>query len=654
MSKRKPPSKKSRQAARMRAAATDSRKPKDRQEAPAAKPGRWHAPSPAAIRETIESVVVAFVLAFLFRTFEAEAFVIPTGSMAPTLMGRHKDVVCQVCDYPYRVSASEEVDSESGAFSGLLVGACTCPMCRHTMDLSELAAERGDEIEEDFPSFKGDRILVGKFAYQLSDPERWDVAVFKYPGDAKTNFIKRLVGLPNEVVWIGHGDVFTSRLPKPGEDVHKLPRSIKRKPPEKLIAMLQPVFDNDLTREIAKYGWPDRWQCRPPSDVGRAGDWQPSEDKEEGGSFETSGAAPADVWLRYQHLVPPPWQQPPRGPLPEGFPGPQLISDFCAYNTNRSGGDPDPELGSVGLHWVGDLAVSCTLKVREVRSDSGRVAFELVEGGRPMQCRIDLATGVATLSIDGVDPDGHPAKTIDGQPYQPTAQTDVREPGEYEILFSNVDDQLRLWVDGSMVEFDTTTCYAPLRNTIPKDNELASDLRPVGIGSCGAAVRVSHLKVLRDIYYIARKHHTAGGFFSDFRGRLNPRVVISKPGLWEAAFDELGLRDPGVVLSEPKLWEAAFDEMNMNSVPFELRRRGDGDCKADQFLALGDNSAKSKDGRLWEAEHVRHGRLPHYVSRDLLIGKALYIYWPDTHYKLRLPHFSLPYFPNFPKMGFIR
>ncbi|MFN0195690.1 MAG: signal peptidase I, partial [Planctomycetaceae bacterium] len=37
------------------------------------------------IRETIESVVVAFILAFLFRAFEAEAFVIPTGSMAPPL-----------------------------------------------------------------------------------------------------------------------------------------------------------------------------------------------------------------------------------------------------------------------------------------------------------------------------------------------------------------------------------------------------------------------------------------------------------------------------------------------------------------------------------------------------------------------------------------
>ena len=38
-------------------------------------------------RDTIESILFAFVLAFMFRTFEAEAFVIPTGSMAPTLYG---------------------------------------------------------------------------------------------------------------------------------------------------------------------------------------------------------------------------------------------------------------------------------------------------------------------------------------------------------------------------------------------------------------------------------------------------------------------------------------------------------------------------------------------------------------------------------------
>ncbi|EMI24455.1 S26 family signal peptidase [Rhodopirellula europaea] len=43
-------------------------------------------------RETVEAFAVAFILALLFRAFIAEAFVIPTGSMAPALMGAHKDV----------------------------------------------------------------------------------------------------------------------------------------------------------------------------------------------------------------------------------------------------------------------------------------------------------------------------------------------------------------------------------------------------------------------------------------------------------------------------------------------------------------------------------------------------------------------------------
>ena len=34
----------------------------------------------------------------------AEAFVIPTGSMAPTLMGRHKEVVCPSCGYTYAIT----------------------------------------------------------------------------------------------------------------------------------------------------------------------------------------------------------------------------------------------------------------------------------------------------------------------------------------------------------------------------------------------------------------------------------------------------------------------------------------------------------------------------------------------------------------------
>ena len=42
-----------------------------------------------SVKETLVGIVIAFVMAFVFRGFVIEGFVIPTGSMAPTLLGEH-------------------------------------------------------------------------------------------------------------------------------------------------------------------------------------------------------------------------------------------------------------------------------------------------------------------------------------------------------------------------------------------------------------------------------------------------------------------------------------------------------------------------------------------------------------------------------------
>ena len=59
-----------------------------------------------AMRETVESIAVAVILAFLFRAFVAEAVVIPTGSLAPPLVGQHKDVEGPEWGCWYRAGAS--------------------------------------------------------------------------------------------------------------------------------------------------------------------------------------------------------------------------------------------------------------------------------------------------------------------------------------------------------------------------------------------------------------------------------------------------------------------------------------------------------------------------------------------------------------------
>ena len=81
----------------------------------------------------------------------------------------------------------------------------------------------------------------------------------------------------------------------------------------------------------------------------------------------------------------------------------------------------------LGMHWVGDLAVSATV---ELESNAGQVVLELVKGGRQFQCRLDAANGRATLSTSGDDM----------QDFHPSAQTNFRGPGKYDLMFSNCDD----------------------------------------------------------------------------------------------------------------------------------------------------------------------------------------------------------------------
>ena len=66
------------------------------------------------------------------------------------------------------------------------------------------------------PSFyDGNYLLVDEVTYRLRNPERGEVAVFKYPGNHRSFYIKRVIGLPGETVEIRSGKV---RVKKEGEE----------------------------------------------------------------------------------------------------------------------------------------------------------------------------------------------------------------------------------------------------------------------------------------------------------------------------------------------------------------------------------------------------------------------------------------------------
>ena len=442
-------------------------------------------------RETIESVVVAFTLALVFKAFEAEAFVIPTGSMAPTLMGRHKDLVCEACGEEFRVGCSSEVDEAAGRVDPARAPQRgDCPTCGHVQDLDRRSVAWHDPRLD---SFNGDRILVDKIAYDFRPPARWDVVVFKYPEDAKTNYIKRLVGLPGETVTIAGGDIWTTR--------DGGPPAIARKPADTLVAMLQCVHDGrHVAADLARAGWPAAWAdwSAPGETATRA--WETTDD---GRSFAASCGADETATLRFRRLLPTPadWTAIAGGGAAAATPAPLLIGDFQPYNSgqrSRLGTLPGGDVPIDGDHWVGDLAVELDL---ESRGTAGRVTLDLVEAGVVHSCTIDLADGTATLAREAATGG-----------VEATAHTTVRGRGRWRLLFANVDDELALFVDGGRVPCDGPTTWvrtvADAQATRPvaaggrPGDAERGDLSPVGITARGADVRVADLRVLRDVHYI--------------------------------------------------------------------------------------------------------------------------------------------------------
>jgi signal peptidase I len=618
-------------------------------EQPAATGGGMH-----AVRETIESIVIAFVLAFLFRTFEAEAFVIPTGSMSPSLQGRHKDVDCNECGYRFRVTASEEerkhtqknfYHANGPNASDFLaqhrlppqslfdtVGGI-CPMCRQTMAFhKDMADAQSDFVSfakvEDEPSYPGDRILVNKYGYAFAEPKRWDVIVFKYPGNGEMNYIKRLVGLPGETLQVYQGDLFTRPLEVEGDF------NIEQKPADKVTAMLQPVHDTDYEPTLLhQAGWPQRWA---PTNDG----WQVDIQQ---GEFQVDATDSDSVaWLRYRHMVPTEddWRVARAISKSDDFDSqtktrwldgarPQLIRDFNCYNALKfrwqvlnSGWHASQSY--LGTYWVGDLAVDCEV---EVLRPQGELVLDLVEAGKHFSCTIDLKTGVATLGIEGV------------YDYKPSATTSVDSAGSYRLRLANVDDQLLLWVDGDVIDFGETTydveaLFGERQQMIPRTSaDDPGDLSPAGVGARGAALKVTRLQVLRDIYYVATSWNDKN--YTEYPTGPSAKLPDGTP--------------------LPPLTEDRQLFVDSATWPrFLARQSREFDVGENQFFVMGDNSPASKDCRLWKQSTVYDG-IPggSYLDRRLLTGKAVCVFWPHSWGSipgLRM----LPGFPNFGDMRIVR
>ena len=386
---------------------------------------RLEVPRAGLIRQTVEMIVLLCLCVVLVRTFSAEAYVVPTGSMAPTLLGLHRELGCESCRFVFVVGIDEDGHT----------GPAVCPNC-------------GKRARDDTPSIEcgGDRVLVQKFLYDFRRPKRWEVAVFYFPGEPTQAYVKRVVGLPGDTIRIVGGDIYVD-----GQIVRKTLPEIR--------ATRILIHDSRFLSQDA--GSLPRWQFR-----SEAGD-RPLESgwTERDGTFahatDNPASRPQVDWLVYRHL------DPSRGQY-----GP--IRDFYGYN----GGDllADNEVRDVGTDArlvVGDSVKSISVSLRS-GSDRFLVkipvrepeSIELLQNNVPKplaNCRNpfeDNKVWPRSVLLEAAVFDRRVQVAIDGQPIFDPFEVDAPIPGG-----SSGDSPIALGVSGGELTVSEVRIYRDIYYT---------------------------------------------------------------------------------------------------------------------------------------------------------------------------------------------
>ena len=563
------------------------------------------------VKETIEQILVAFILAFIFRAYVVEAFVIPTGSMAPTLLGAHLRYDCPDCGYDFAVNYGAEGGDDDmvvprnatvrertnrGQLTGRLVDrtySVACPNCGYRLPKLNPADPANDATAP--PVHFGDRILVLKYLYLLNEPARWDVVVFKNPsgrqasadpatwqGDYTQNYIKRLAGLPGETVMVLDGDVYTARATGDPAALRPGDFTIRDKPHARQEALWRIVYDADhppqglprgvqvsATQLLAEPAFENPWRPAEGSGWDQTGDG--------GRTFTFSGESSGTLAFAPDAN---PLRVYDQGLRARPFFVAPKFTDWLGYDqTVENENDRSSDQYLTGGY---DRGVP-TFTVSDAKLD---LFYTRRSGDGPLRLTLtkDGVTFVATLAPSGVTltmrrEGGQPLVVGGG-----SASVDLSAGRARRVEFANADHRVSVRVDGREVVATTPAEYAPdVAGKLADFRSGREGPKPsVSIAAENQSAVLRHVRLYRDVYYTNVRRKT-------------PRLAME--------------------------WASPED------FPNGLVTLGPTD-----YFVLGDNSLISGDARTWthavslpyEGLEVPAGRVP----ERFLLGKAFFVYWP--------------------------
>lgn len=589
------------------------------------------APSPAhhaprgSVKETLIAIIISLTMAFVFRGFVVEGFLIPTGSMAPTLLGQHVRVKNPASGVEWTVGPWDYIGARGAGTpmprqGGQRVQTERGPLTTTPLELNDPITGQPLPPITNQPTIAGDRVFVLKYIKGLYDPERWDVIVFK-PGHVPLeNYIKRLVGLPNEQLALVDGDVFTRPIPK-GEEPRPgrtspaakggIPAwqdttwTIQRKPERVQRAVWRRIFDSTYTptadsqRDLAPSA-----RFRAPW-IAAQGDWQGLADASEYASTAAPGTPATITWDTDR----------------------RPIDDYNPYNQTRDLAQrwsriPRPEHADALIFPVSDIAAALSVRPEQ---PGLTVTAQLTARGFIFEAAIEPdPAGVWSAILrrrptpDGTEPaDTNTAAT---QAWQTIAAAPLaRFPrglpvGEdTRVEFWHADQALWLFVNGTLVAGGTDAG--------------AYSLTPA------ERVRAATGRTLEDL--LAANDKLVASAFADTRLYRRPALAWSFASAAPAPVP-FALRH--ITLARD-LYYQVTTRPTLGTHPNFFPTIG-----PDEFLMCGDNSPASEDGRMWDsvdpwvADQVNP--VTSLVNRKLLIGRAFVVYLPAPYAGQPTPMFD--------------
>ena len=553
-------------------------------------------PATSANRHVIESLLLLAATVLIFRTFAAEGYLISTGSMAPCLLGYHRQVTCPTCSHQFakgmsiaEAEGSSSITSTASASVGDRYGisGTACPNCGRTgLTVNSL------------PKNEGDQLLVNKHAFMLRSPHRWEVIVFRNPSDPLEAYVKRAVGLPGETIELRNGDVYANGLPQ-------------RKSLSAQIGTRILVDEHAHQPDPENVDWEPRWSAE--QDGSR---WTPTPE-----GFTCGGTdphAPVD-WLGFRHWVVSggthvsqvalaQWPKSLVTPSREftaleydaeqqqlvmtGVLSAEELDRWTSRTTDeaflkaieklyfRSHYAPISDEYGYNQHYEGVTSY----RVRDVMLEfelaqlpsAGQLTVQLAHGPTQVDCRFDFVAQTMDVMFNA-----SAARGSDDSASLPPVVASVPLPrslksGAHQIIASVFDGQLVVGIDEQ-----------PLGEPIPLPESQAAPPaawveRVARLGVQGTEIQVRHLRLYRDVYYTPK--NDAGG------------------------------------------------------KKFTLRN--------DEYFVLGDNSPVSVDSRCWDSPGV---------PERSLIGKPFVVHLPSRPGRIELGgKVTFVRMPDFSRVRYIR